>query len=56
MSKDYLNYGKQNYFEVGGEYKLNIADDWTMNLGYKKTLGLPNYRSDYLTIGTMWMF
>lgn len=42
----------QDYFEVGGDYRMNLSDTWDLNIGYKKTLGLHNYKSDLVYIGT----
>ncbi|MDD2365326.1 MAG: hypothetical protein PHN84_04110 [Desulfuromonadaceae bacterium] len=42
----------QNYYEVGGEYRVNVSETWGLNLGYKKTLGLYKYRSDLVYLGS----
>jgi hypothetical protein len=45
-----------NYFEVGTEYRTNLSDTWSLSLGYKKVLGMSNYRSDLVYIGTLTQF
>lgn len=45
-----------NYYEVGTEYRTNLSDTWSFSLGYKKVLGMTNYRSDLVYIGTMAQF
>ncbi len=45
-----------NYYELGTEYRTNLSDTWSFSLGYKKVLGMTNYRSDLVYIGTMAQF
>lgn len=47
---------KDNYFEVGTEYRTNLSETWSFSLGYKKVLGLSNFRSDLVYIGTLTQF
>lgn len=42
----------QDYYEVGGDYRNNLSDTWGLNIGYKKTIGLRNYKSDLVYFGS----
>lgn len=54
---DYVyNYGDDNYLEAGLEYRADVSDTWTMNVGYRKVLELDNYESDMLYLGSVWQF
>ena len=48
--------GDRNYFDVGGEVKYNVTATYTLNLGYKKVLGLDHVDSDMVYLGALGHF
>lgn len=59
-NKDVTNYhadfGDDDYFDLGVEYRADFSGTWTMNLGYKKIVDLDDYDSDMIYIGSSWLF
>jgi hypothetical protein len=45
-----------DFFELGGEYRMNLTDTWSLNLSYRKILGMDRYRSDLIVLGSLWQF
>lgn len=50
------DYGDDNYFDLGVEYRADFSNTWTINLGYKKSVALEDYDSDMTYIGSTWLF
>lgn len=50
------NNGDRDYFDVGGEIKYNVSETFTLDLGYKKVLGLDKVDSDMVYLGSIGNF
>ena len=46
----------RNYYDVGGEFKYSPTETYTLNLGYKKVLGLDRVDSDMVYLGALGHF
>jgi hypothetical protein len=50
------DYGDDDYFEIGAEYRANFSETWVLNAGYRKVVDLDDYDSDLVYFGTMMQF
>lgn len=50
------NNGDRDYFDVGGEIKYNVTETFSLDLGYKKVLGLHKVDSDMVYLGSIGNF
>lgn len=50
------NDGDRDYFDVGGEIKYNVSETFSLDLGYKKVLGLEKVDSDMVYLGSVGNF
>lgn len=50
------DFGDDNYFDLGVEYRANFSGTWMFNVGYKKVVDLDDYDSDMIYIGSNFMF
>jgi len=45
-----------NYVDLGLEGALNLSPSWRLSGGYKSVVGLQDYRSHMVFLGTLWRF
>jgi len=52
----HADFGDDDYFDLGVEYRADFSNSWTVNVGYKKIVDLEDYDSDQIYIGSSWLF
>lgn len=50
------DYGDDNYFDPGIEYRANFSGTWVFNAGYKKVFELEGYDSEMIYLGSNFIF
>lgn len=53
---DYDPGDNDEYWDIGMEVNFQATDTWSLNLGYKKVVGLEDFDSDQVYLGALWRF